>query len=113
LRYSSVAEAITVTSLFTTLKYYPSNNALFVERLIRYAKTVPHQAGQVLVFEYVSVLKSGREWELAPTAEYVVDTAAGTVDEHVLDDRVSVRAAHEHSPVHEATRPGSYAPAPR
>jgi hypothetical protein len=113
LRYSSVAEAITVTSLFTTLKYYPSNNALFVERVLRYSRTVPHASGEVLVFEYISVLKDGATWELAPVAEYVVDTDAGTVEERVLDDRVSVRAAHEHSPVHEAARPGSYAPASR
>ncbi len=32
LRYAQVAEAIAVTTLFTTLKYYPSNNALFVEQ---------------------------------------------------------------------------------
>jgi hypothetical protein len=113
LRYSSVAEAITVTSLFTTLKYYPSNNALFVERLLRYSKTVPHAADEVLVFEYVSVLKEDARWGLVPMVEYVVDSVAGTVGEHVLDDRVSVRAAHEFSPVHEGVRPGSYAPAPR
>jgi hypothetical protein len=113
LRYSSVAEAIAVTSLFTTLKYYPSNNALFVERLLRYSRTVPHARDEVLVFEYVSVFKEGADWELLPAAEYVVDTRAGTVEEHLLDDRVSVRAPHEHSPVHEAARPGSYAPAPR
>ena len=113
LRYSSVGEAITVTSLFTTLKYYPSNNALFVERLLRYARTVPHADDEVLVFEYDSVLKSVGRWELTPSAEYVVDTSDASVDERVLDERVSVRAAREHSRVHEGTRPGSYAPAPR
>jgi hypothetical protein len=113
MRYSSVAEAITVTSLFTTLKYYPSNNALFVERLLRYARTVPCVEGDVLVFEYVSVQKDMGRWELVPVAEYVVDVASGTVEERVLDERVSVRVAHEHSRVHEGIRPGSYAPAPR
>jgi hypothetical protein len=113
LRYSSVAEAIVVTSLFTTLKYYPSNNALFVERLLRYARTVPHVRDEVLVFEYVSVLKTDGRWQHAPTVEYVVDVRTSTVEERVLDGRVSVRAAHEHSPVHEAARPGTYAPAPR
>jgi hypothetical protein len=113
LRYSSVAEAITVTSLFTTLKYYPSNNELFVERVLRYARTVRHARDEVLVFEYIGLLKESGGWEVVPTAEYVVDTTEGTVEEHVLDDRIAVRAAHEHSPVHEAARPGTYAPAPR
>jgi hypothetical protein len=111
LRYAQVAEAIAVTTLFTTLKYYPSNDALFVERLLRYARTVPHDPYEVLVFEYVSVLKAPERWELAPTVEYVVDVAAGTVEERVIDERVSVRAPHEHSPVHEGARPGTYAPA--
>ena len=35
LRYRHVGEAITVTSLFTTLKYYPSDDSLFRERLAR------------------------------------------------------------------------------
>jgi hypothetical protein len=113
LRYSSVAEAIAVTSLFTTLAYYPSNNALFVERLLRYARTVTHSADEVLVFVYVCVVKGDDAWQLIPTAEYVVDVIAGTVDERVLDERISVRARREHSRLHEAVRPGSYAPAPR
>jgi hypothetical protein len=111
LRYAQVAEAIAVTTLFTTLKYYPSNDALFAERMLRYARTVPHGPDELLVFEYVSVLKDAGRWELVPTSEYIVDTSAGTVEERILDDRVSPRAAHEASPVHEGSRPGSYAPA--
>src|SRR5688572_2436147 len=41
LRFSHVAESITVTTLFTTLKYYPSNSTLFTARLLRYARTLP------------------------------------------------------------------------
>ena len=36
---------ICLTSLFTTLKYYPSNDAIFRERLLRYARTLPRAAG--------------------------------------------------------------------
>jgi hypothetical protein len=111
LRYAQVGEAIAVTTLFTTLKYYPSNNDLFVERLLRYARTVPHDEREVLVFEYVSVLKGRDQWEHAPVAEYVVDVPAASVEERVLDHRVAVRDAHVHSPVHEGARPGTYAPA--
>jgi hypothetical protein len=111
LRYSSVAEAITVTSLFTTLKYYPSNNALFVERLLRYARTVPRAAGEQLVFEYVDISKREGAWRFTPAAEYVVDVEAGTVAESILDESAPLRTAHAHSPLHEAARPGTYAPA--
>jgi hypothetical protein len=113
LRYRQVAEAIAVTTLFTTLKYYPSNDALFRERLMRYARTVPHGPGSVLVFEYVAVVKRDDRFEFAPAAEYVVNLGRATVEERVIDAAVSVRAPAVGSPIHEAARPGSYAPASR
>jgi hypothetical protein len=110
LRYAHVCESIAVTSVFTTLKYYPSNAALFRERLLRYARTVPCPSGSVLVFEYVSIGKTARAFEHVPVAEFVVDVTAGTVVERVLNAAVSVRAPHAVSPVHEGLRPGTYAP---
>lgn len=113
LRYSHVCESITVTSLFTTLKYYPSNDALFRERLVRYARTVRCGPRARLVFEYVSIQKMLARFEMLPVAEYAVDPVAGTVSERRLSDAVSVRSAHAVSPVFEGTRPGSYAPLSR
>jgi hypothetical protein len=110
LRFSHVGESIALTSLFTTLKYYPSNHRLFTERLLRYARTVPCPADCVLVFEYVAINKSEDCFEYLTVAEYVVDPAAGSVAERMLNDQVSVYAAHSASPVHEGARPGSYAP---
>lgn len=113
LRYAQVGEAIAVTSLFTTLKYFPSNSGLFVERLLRYARTVPRPPGSELVFEYVSVVKGARRFEHVPVAEFVVDPEAATVEERSLDETARIRGGHPLSPVHEALRPGTYAPAAR
>jgi hypothetical protein len=110
LRYNDVCESIALTSVFTTLKYYPSNSALFRERLLRYARTVPCPADCVLVFEYVSVRKRPTHFEHVPVAEYVVDLPANLVDERPLTRTFSVRAAHAVSPIHEGQRPGSYVP---
>jgi hypothetical protein len=112
-RYGHVAEAIAVTSLFTTLKYYPSNDALFVERVLRYARTVPCAPGETLAFEYVAVEKAHDQFEYVPAAEFAVDVAAGTVEERTLRDDLRPRGGHEVSPVSEAIRPGTYAPLPR
>jgi hypothetical protein len=112
-RFNHVGEMICLTSLFTTLKYYPSNDAIFRERLLRYARTLPRSEADVLVFEYVSVVRRESRFDWVPTADYHVDVDAGTVREQVLDATFSPRSAHEVSPVHEGVVPGSYAPAPR
>lgn len=109
-RFGHVGESIVVTTLFTTLKYYPTNSTLFHERLLRYARTLPCPPDCILEFEYVSICKPEEHFEFRTIAEYAVDPCAGTVIERALDEAVSVRAAHAVSPVHEGVRPGSYAP---
>jgi hypothetical protein len=110
IRFSHVGESITLTCLFTTLKYYPSNHDLFTQRLMRYARTVPRPPDAILVFEYIGIHKTETEFEFLAVADYVVDIDAGKITEHRLNDRVSVYAAHEASPLHEGALPGSYAP---
>ena len=99
-----------MTSVFTTLKYYPTNRDLFVQRLLRYARTIPHEPAGVLIFQYVSVLKRQDRFDFHPVAEYVVDVARAAVSERVLDPSISVSAAAATSRIHEAARPGTYAP---
>lgn len=109
-RFSQVAECIALTSVFTTLKYYPSNRALFVERLLRYARTIPRATGARLVFEWVSVATRPDRFEFVPATEFVVDLDAGTVVDRVLSDETNAWAIPSVSPVREGVRPGSYAP---
>jgi hypothetical protein len=101
---------IAITSVFTTLKYYPSNSDLFRDRLLRYSRTLPRSAADRFVFEYRSIKKEDTAFAFVPVAEFIVDPDSGTVVEKALDGKVSVRATSEHSPVHEGVRPGSYAP---
>ena len=109
-RYGHVGESITVTSIFTLLKYYASNSALFSERLLRYAYTISCPDNSVLVFEYMSIQKTDTKFEFIPVMEYVVDLSVETVKEKILNDIVSVRIGHTVSPIHEGTKPGSYVP---
>ena len=110
LRYCQVAESIAVTSIFTTLKYYPSRKDLFRARLVRYARTIPCAAGNTLLFQYISVLTREDRFHFHPVAEYTVDPLSGNVKEQTLDASISVHAPGAASPIHEATRPGTYAP---
>ncbi len=107
-RFNHVGESITVTSVFTSLKYYPSNNGIFQERLLRYARTLPCPAGATLVFEYVSIRKKDNRFEYVPVSEFLVDVATGQVVERPVGDPLCVRSASPVSPIHEASRPGSY-----
>ena len=110
-RFNHVGEMICLTSLFTTLKYYPSDDALFRERLLRYARTLPREADDLLVFEYVGVVRRDSHFDWVPVAEYRADVDAASVEERLFDKVFSPRAAHAVSPVHEGRVPGSYAPA--
>jgi hypothetical protein len=110
LRYNHVAESIVLTTLFTTLKYYPSNNRIFHERLLRYARTVKHSPDSILDFDYVSIKKADDRFEFVTVATYTVDPAAGSIDENLFDPSFSVRATLSGSPVHEGVKPGSYVP---
>jgi hypothetical protein len=105
-----VAESITVTSVFTTLKYYATNATLFEQRLLRYARTLECGADSVLVFEYVAVVKTPSRFEHVTVAEYTVDLQAATVQAVIMRPDLSVHAPHAGSRLHEGARPGSYVP---
>lgn len=111
LRYAQVAECIAVTTVFTTLKYFATNRALFESRLRRYANTVPCDGAHVLVFEYVSIQKTDTRFAYVPVMEFVVDLQAETIETRLLDPAFDPTAAASTSPVHEGSVPGSYAPA--
>lgn len=108
LRFNNVGECITLTCLFTTLKYYASNQDLFNERLLRYARTLPCREDCVLVFEYNSIKKESGCFSPQVVAKYIVDTRANSVQEILMDEDFSVHATSPNSPVAEGIRPGSY-----
>ncbi len=108
-RFRQVAECI-FTSVFTTLRYYPSRRDMFTERLMRYARTIPHEPDTRLVFEWVAVVSDAGRFTFVPIAEYTTDIAAGRVDEVVLNTIVAVDKPAQASPIHEGDTPGSYAP---
>lgn len=109
-RFSHVGESITLTCLFTTLKYYKSNEALFNERLMRYSRTLPCPDDSLIVFEYIFISKTADRFVLTTVADYEVDLLTGKVRKVTLNEDVDVHAAHQASPLHEGSRPGSYAP---
>jgi hypothetical protein len=109
-RFRHVAEAITLTTLFTTLRYYPGNDQLLHERLLRYARTVPCPRGARLVFELVSIRKRADRFEFEPVAQWFVDPHANTVSGVKLRADVDPHDPHRASRIHPTANPGTYAP---
>ncbi len=106
-RYIHVCEFVCFVSVFTTLKYFPSNSELFQKKLRRYARSIPVPPGQQLVFEYVDIQKteqfqdvSSREFRVGPE----------TIEEVVLADGRSLTDGQRFSDLHEGHAVGSYAP---
>lgn len=105
-RYVQVAESIALTSVFTTLKYHPSNSELFTEKLTRYARSVPVPPGGTVRFALYFVDHSGESFEFIRSNDYLVDPATGTV-------RTSAAHSLENSnfsPVRAGAKAGSYLP---
>jgi hypothetical protein len=109
-RYRQVAECITLTSVFTTLRYYPSRREIFTDRLIRYARTIPHEPDAQPVFEWVGIAIRPDRFAFVPVAEFIVDVDVARVTETILGDATDVHGVPGFSPLHESARPGSYAP---
>ena len=109
-RYLHVGEFVCLASLFTTLKYHPSQRHLFEGKLIRYARTVHRPAGWNVRFTYKLIDKQERNFAFRAVHVFEVDPDARTIQETVLDPSANLSVGHASSPVREGVRPGSYAP---
>ncbi len=111
LRFNHVGEAITVTSLFTALRYFPDRTDIFEGKLLRYAATLGLAAGEEAVFVLVVLRKAEEEFEHVPAVEFIVDPASKTVREARLDEAAFKAWVGSGSAVLQARGQGSYAPA--
>ena len=109
-RFWHVGEAIIMTSLFTTLKYYPSDDALFRERVLRSSRTLPCPEGQELIFEYIAIQKLPAAYRDRIVCQYHVNPRSGSIRNEIIDPGFSPKSAHATSSLPEGARPGSYAP---
>jgi hypothetical protein len=110
LRYLHVGEFVCLASLFTTLKYHPSQRWLFDKKLIRYARTIHRPPGWHVRFTYMLIDKHPDHFSHRPVHQFEVDPDAGTHREITLDESANIAIGHENSLVREGVRPGSYAP---
>lgn len=114
MRFLHVTESIALTTVFTTLKYFRSQRALFEDRLRAYAATLG-EGGALLEFEYVAILKAEQAFEFLPVTRFTVDLVTGELTETRLVPDFEYDAPAKYSHIKETAGFGTYAPrsAPR
>lgn len=110
LRYIHVCEFVCFVSIFTTLKYFPSNSPLFQKKLWRYARTIPCPRDQILVFQWVDLKKHADRFEEVPSKEFHIDFRAQELTVINLEDGSSETDSERFSNLVEGSVVGSYAP---
>lgn len=115
LRFLHVTESIALTSVFTTLKYFPSNRSLFESKLKTYSRVLlqtmePEVVAKALQvkYEYVSVQKSSQRFVFKHVGDFVYDLASASVRQISHDSGFDYSAKSQHSPVIETRAPGTY-----
>lgn len=113
LRFWHVTEAIAIVSVFTTLKYFPSNRRLFEEKLITYSQSLEWSLKfpvERFRYEYVSIAKGDREFVFRHVGTFTVDMNGHQVSEEKHDPEFDFSAPSRFSPVRESLAPGSFTP---
>lgn len=103
-RFNFVGEAISVTSIFTLLKYQKSHK-LFHSRLISYAKTLRHDS---IEFEYYYIGLNPDNISVRHVRSYVVNSNMQDVVEIKIDPTFDPTAPEIHSRVSAAKQYGHY-----
>ena len=107
-RYLQVTESITIVSLFNTLKYFPSKNFMFKDKLLKYSKTLPQTKNKLIKYDYVKIIKKKSNFIFKSSAHYIVDLSNNTVSEKILDQTFHPRNKALYSPIRESINYGSY-----
>jgi len=109
-RFLHVTESIALTTVFTTLKYFPSRRDLFEERLVAYARSLELRDAAAVRFEYVAIVKASSQMRYDTVGEFTVDLATGAVGERKIDPAFDYSRRANFSHIKESTGFGSYLP---
>jgi hypothetical protein len=106
LRMLHVCESIALTSVFTTLRYFPSRPELFEQKILEYSRSLGDFPS--LSYEVVAIFKGEQRFEFRHVETARVDRTTGAVVRERLDEHYDFARPSKYSPVREASAPGSY-----
>lgn len=111
LRFLHVTESIALTSVFTTLKYFPSKPELFAEKLLTYARSLEvtlKRPVEAFRFEYVAIFKQPDHFQFLSVGDFHLDMSTGKVEITKRVPEFDFSAPSKYSPVRESSAPGTY-----
>lgn len=106
LRMLHVCESIALTSVFTTLRYFPSRPELFEQKLLEYSRSLGDFPE--LTYEVVAIFKASECFEFCHVESARVDLRTGEVRRERVHEGYDFSQPSKFSPVREASHPGSY-----
>jgi hypothetical protein len=85
LRFSHLTENIAITSLFTTLKYHPGDDALFKTKMREYSRTLrDHGEGTLFRFDVVGLEQGADRYAPRRRTRYIVNADTGGISTEQL-----------------------------
>ncbi len=105
-RFRHVVESITLTCIFTSRRYFASRPEVFEDKLVTYARTLPHAEGEQVIFQYVHMEKMESGYRYLIESELTVDLTDNSVTERAFESRRAIPAPR--SVVFESASHGSY-----
>jgi len=110
-RFNHVGEAITVATIFTSLKYFNSRPEIFRDRLTRYAHSLASKTTKSLLFRYIKIEKEGFRFVDKPLICWTVELSSMTISEVELHPDCRKELKVSSNAAVECAAPGSYLPA--
>jgi len=107
-RFRYVGEAITVASIFTTLRYWPTDSNLFNARLLAYALTLKTDNVREIDFDVSRVKLERDESSLELVSRFIVNIDEKKVREITLNANFDLRKPEQFSSLNPNSKMGQY-----
>lgn len=107
-RYRYVGEAITVASIFTSLRYWPSNYEIFKTRILSYARTLNTIGCLYVIFEVSRVKIDQQNSKLDLVSLFVLNLSESYISEHRINYDYDLRAPEKFSRIRSDAKIGEY-----
>jgi hypothetical protein len=106
-RYRNVGESITITSIFTTLKYFPADSVLFEKKLLTHASSIKNYDFIRYKVYYISTNLENASYEFILISNFNVDKLNKDISVEVKNNKIDLRKPDSFSAVRKNSGTGT------